>query len=67
MVFDGMVSRRMQIITMYVVYNGWKVGMLYIMYVYGVYGGKQYENEMPRVNGMKDVQRQGIKLCAIFR
>ena len=40
MVFDGMVSRRMWIIIMYVVYNGWKVGMLYSIYVYGVYGGK---------------------------
>ena len=25
-----------------------------------------YETEMPHANGMKDVRREGIKLCAIF-
>ena len=26
-----------------------------------------YETEIPCFNGMKDVLREGIKLCAIFR
>ena len=26
-----------------------------------------YKTEIPRVNGMKDVQREVIELCAIFR
>ena len=26
-----------------------------------------YKTEMPHINGMKDVQREGIKLCVIFR
>ena len=26
-----------------------------------------YKTEIPRVNGMKDVQREGIELCEIFR
>ena len=26
-----------------------------------------YETEIPRANGIKGVQREGIELCAIFR
>ena len=37
--FEGVSSRLMEVNTSYLVYNGWKVGMLYISYVYGVYGG----------------------------
>ena len=40
MIFDGIVCRREQSNTKYVVYNGWKVRMLYGRYVYG-YGVKQ--------------------------
>ena len=35
--FDGVVSRRIYINTKYVLYNVWKVGMLYSGDLYGVY------------------------------
>ena len=37
--FDGGVSRRMQSNTSYVVYSGWKAGMLCSRYVYGGHYG----------------------------